>query len=198
MFRFISNITASIPSRILDIVLPLVSLLLIVLIAAACWSVFSKAGEKGWKILIPVYNRYVGYKISWSGTAYWVRLLLVIAAGVLFVLAAGHSVPQLLSAAENAGIALPADVREVLLKLRDTAVLPSRYIVLSCILASAAALISLIRAFKLSRAFGHGFWFFLGLLILPYLFILILGFGKYERYAGPYKTVTVEKLQSIL
>ncbi len=39
----------------------------------AMWKVFSKAGEAGWKSLIPIYNYYVLYDITWQapiGLAY--------------------------------------------------------------------------------------------------------------------------------
>ena len=31
------------------------------------WRIFTKAGEKGWKALIPAYNTYTEFAISWSG-----------------------------------------------------------------------------------------------------------------------------------
>ena len=38
-----------------------------VLIRVVCrWRIFNKAGEKGWKALIPVYNTYTEFAISWS------------------------------------------------------------------------------------------------------------------------------------
>ena len=35
--------------------------------AIADWKIFTKAGEPGWKSLIPVYNLYVEYDICWNG-----------------------------------------------------------------------------------------------------------------------------------
>ncbi len=40
----------------------------------AYWKIFQKAGEPGWKSLIPFYNSYIQYKISWSGLWFWVSL----------------------------------------------------------------------------------------------------------------------------
>ena len=37
-----------------------------VLIVIARWKLFTKAGEKGWKAIIPFYNVYVQYKLTWS------------------------------------------------------------------------------------------------------------------------------------
>lgn len=41
---------------------------LIVAVAAVIgmWKVFVKAGEPGWAILIPIYNAYVLFKITWG------------------------------------------------------------------------------------------------------------------------------------
>lgn len=44
-----------------------------ILTAIACWKIFTKAGEAGWKSLIPIYNVYVLYKIS--GISFWLWLI---------------------------------------------------------------------------------------------------------------------------
>ena len=41
-------------------------LALYVITVIAYWQIFKKAGEKGWKSLIPLYNSYIMYKISWK------------------------------------------------------------------------------------------------------------------------------------
>lgn len=43
-----------------------ISLLMYVIMAFGYWRMFEKAGEKGWKSLIPVYNMYIAYTISWE------------------------------------------------------------------------------------------------------------------------------------
>lgn len=40
------------------------SLALSILLIVALWKVFEKAGEKGWKSLIPLYNLYIYCKIA--------------------------------------------------------------------------------------------------------------------------------------
>ena len=39
------------------------------------WNVFKKAGEPGWKAIIPFYNTYTLYKISWSPMWFWISLM---------------------------------------------------------------------------------------------------------------------------
>jgi len=46
----------------------LISIALSILMIIANWKLFTKAGEKGWKYLIPFYNVYVVIKIAFSGT----------------------------------------------------------------------------------------------------------------------------------
>ncbi|MBQ2258854.1 MAG: hypothetical protein II339_01185 [Spirochaetales bacterium] len=36
--------------------------------------IFKKAGEKGWKALIPVYNSYTLYKLVWNTKMFWFAL----------------------------------------------------------------------------------------------------------------------------
>ena len=111
------------------------------------WKIFTKAGEAGWKSLIPLYNLYILYKISWESKYFWYLLLTVVASGV--VGAIGGVIGALLS-----GICSIA-----------TLVL---YIMLN---------------YKLSRSFGHGGGYTVGLIFIPWLFVLILGFGSSE-YRG--------------
>ena len=32
----------------------------------AAWNIFEKAGEAGWKAIIPIWNVYILYKITWG------------------------------------------------------------------------------------------------------------------------------------
>lgn len=41
-----------------------ISIIIIVMIVAAEYGIFEKAGEEGWKAIIPFYNSYIFYKIS--------------------------------------------------------------------------------------------------------------------------------------
>ena len=49
---------------------------LIILMVAALWAVFKKAGEPGWAALIPIYNIMVLLKIS-GKPMWWVILMLI-------------------------------------------------------------------------------------------------------------------------
>jgi len=51
--------------------------------AIADWKIFTKAGEPGWKSLIPIYNVFIEYDISWTGMMGLVYCVAVFCANVL-------------------------------------------------------------------------------------------------------------------
>ena len=107
------------------LVLWLIALAVGILMIIAQWRIFSKAGEPGWASLIPIYNLYVLYKITWGS-------------GIRFLL--------LLIPLYNIILAIQTNIR-------------------------------------LARAFGKDDGFAVGLIFLPSIFMLILGFGG-AQYCG--------------
>lgn len=97
-----------------------------ILAIVGLWMVFQKAGEAGWKAIIPIWNTLVLLKIV--GRPWWWILLMLI---------------------------------------------PVVNIV-----------IWIIVAYDLSRSFGHGAGYTVGLVLLSFVFIIILGFGP-DPYLGP-------------
>lgn len=49
----------------------------------ANWCVFKKAGEAGWKSIIPILSGHVSYRIAWHPVYYWVGVVLAAAANTL-------------------------------------------------------------------------------------------------------------------
>ena len=47
-------------------------------------------------------------------------------------------------------------------------------------------IVALITNYKMAKSFGHGFGYTLGLIVLPFIFAPVLGFGK-DEYVGPLK-----------
>lgn len=115
----------------------------------AYWSIFKKAGEPGWKSIIPIYCTYVQYKLTWKTSMFWISFLAAIIANVLMQLG-GDSLALL---------------------------------AVGVVLEIAAAAIGFVALYKLSRSFGHGVGFAIGLIFLYPIFILILGFGS-SQYIG--------------
>lgn len=133
-------------------VLVLLAVVYYVCIAIAGWKIFAKAGEAGWKALIPLYNVYIMYKIGWKGMFFFVWFAL--AAVYSFLAGQGASNPSTMMTALTGLVSLLTfGVR-------------------------------LIQNLKLSKAFGHGTGFGLGLTFLTPIFLLILGFGS-SQYQGP-------------
>lgn len=97
-----------------------------VIVLIANFRIFEKAGETWWKALIPIYNEYILWKISW-GTGWLFLLQLIPIVGLIALIVQTH---------------------------------------------------------KLSKAFGHGALFTIGLLILPGFFKLYLAFSQ-DRYSSP-------------
>jgi len=119
-----------------------------ILLIIATWKIFTKAGEGGWKSLIPIYNTYTYFKISWKPVIF----LVSIACSALVYFLSGSD----------------SEVVSYICKLLSLAVL----------------VIHILQTHKLSKSFGHGVGFTIGLILLPNIFTLILGFGKSE-YLGP-------------
>lgn len=128
-----------------------------VLLVIAWWKLFTKAGEKGWKAIIPFYNMFIQYKLTWSKKFFWIVLVLAILSGVfqtvtVSITGAGQVICSLLSLA-----------------------------------ASIALLVLMIIAdYRLSKAYGHGGGFTVGLVFLNFIFMLVLGFGKSEYQGNVY------------
>ena len=102
-----------------------------------------------WKALIPFYNSYTQYELTWSVSMFWLVIALSLAGGILNSLIGGGLIRAI------AGI-----------------------------MAFAAMIIEYPMAnHKLSKSFGHGVGFTIGLILFESIFMLILGFGKSE-YIG--------------
>ncbi len=100
---------------------------IIVFEIAALWHVFTKASEKGWKAIIPIWNILIVLKIS--GRPWWWIILFVIPIVNIIVF--------------------------------------------------------IIVYYDLAKSFGKGGGFAVGLILLSFIFIPILGFGS-SQYVEPY------------
>jgi len=98
----------------------------IVAFIAGLWMVFTKAGEDGWKSIIPIWNVLILLKIvgrEW----WWIILMLIPIVGFI---------------------------------------------------------VWIIVALDLAKSYGRGTGFGIGLIIFPYIWTIILGFGS-DTYKGP-------------
>ena len=103
----------------------IISLLIFLLMIASVWVIFQNAGLEGWKCLIPIYNTYCLFKITWGN-------------GWLF---------------------------------------------LSMLVPLVNAVVGVITTYKLSKVFGKGLGFCIGLIVIPVIFYPLLAFSD-AKYLG--------------
>ena len=129
-----------------------------VLTVIARWKIFTKAGEAGWKSIIPIYNEYVEWKISWSNiTLFWAYIGVGIVGAILYSMDAS-------AAAANSG---------------NLGIMG----IIGCIGLLVACVLKLVQTYKLFQSFGKGLGWFIGYIFLNSIMILVLGFGSSE-YQG--------------
>jgi hypothetical protein len=126
-----------------------------VLSLVAMWRIFTKAGQAGWKCLIPIYNGYMLFKIAWRGSIFWLSALLGAGAGIFCTLGLRPASSESMAVLLYALLALVCSIAVLVLTIRFWS--------------------------HLSKAFGHGLGFTLGLLFFNTIFLLILGLGG-SRY----------------
>lgn len=142
---------------------------LAILLIIAGWRIFEKAGEKGWKILIPIYDVYILFKICGIEKWFWAMFGATIFATVLMTI----NPPATYSVSYSGGIYSYTDL--------STTIDWSQHIpyVIGTILSAGISIATAIAvSVKLAKAFGKGVGFTLGLIFLSGIFYMILGFGK--------------------
>lgn len=157
----------------------IVSLLLWVLQIAAYWKIFTKAGQAGWKSLIPIYADYVLYKIAWKKSMFWMTLGIGIVAGAASALFSSFTTQMALS-----GVISVGGVAAMVLGA-----------IAMIVLTIAALVIQIVFCVKLARAFGYGGGFAVGLILLEPVFLLVLGFGNAQYVKNRQQPVVAEQVE---
>lgn len=134
----------------------IVGIVYYILLVVAWWKLFTKAGEKGWKAIIPFYNLYTQIKLTWATKWFWVILIVAVLTGVV----------------GNSGIF-------------NTLSGPLMYIfgAIGVALSVFLLVLYILCDYRLAKAYGHGAGFTVGLIFLNFIFILVLGLGK-SKYEG--------------
>lgn len=137
-----------------------------VLLVIASWKIFKKAGEPGWKSIIPIYNIYILYKIVNMKSWFWWLLCLNVIATIIF--AVNNYNPYTMTEEQITNYNYNAN---------------PAVIVTLIVVPIITIIAQIIYSYRTSKAFGHGIGYTIGLLFLPNLFWLILGFGhsKYSK-----------------
>ena len=137
------------------IVISCITLVLWLLTAVARWRTYNKMGVAGWKAFIPFYGDFVLFDKCWDRGHAWDYL------GTTFIYICFET--GLYKGSTDLTILL-CSIGQLIIALN--------------------LLYLTVRInFRMAKSFGHGFWFGLGLWLLPFIFTFILGFGKSE-YIG--------------
>lgn len=144
----------------------IVLLIVWILDAIAKWNIFKKAGEAGWKGIIPIYSDYVLYKIVWKPSMFWITLVISIITAILSTITSMQtaSVVNMGTAYVNYGVIMALSLIQMILGI-------------------IIIVISVKFCVKTARAFGKGNGFAVGLFFLDFIFLLILGLGS-SQYKG--------------
>ena len=67
-------------------------IVMLVLTIIARWKMFTKAGEAGWKSLIPIYCDYTLFKIVWNAKSFWIYTLSAVGSVALNILGGQYAV----------------------------------------------------------------------------------------------------------
>ena len=134
------------------------------LLALAHWRMFAKAGERGWKALIPLYSDYVLFKLVWSARSFWIYVISSAAFGIGFALSG-----------------------QMVFDTEGTLYLVEASSMFWAVIAYAGSIVWLIYtvllAVRTSLAYGKSAVFGFGVLVAPHIFKLIIAFGK-SAYRG--------------
>lgn len=130
------------------VVIAIVALIWYIMQVVAMWKIFTKAGVAGWKSIIPFYNSYCLFRLSWKDE--WVALVYLVCSVVGTIISFA---------------VFGNDTKSVWNNIAD-------------ILAFASGVLIIVRCFKISKAFGHGVGFGFGLLFFNTIFKLILAFSS--------------------
>ena len=63
--QLVAAINNAVPSWLM-ILFNITSILLFVIYIISWWKMFTKAGEEGWKVLVPIYGAYIEFKIVYG------------------------------------------------------------------------------------------------------------------------------------
>lgn len=136
-----------------------------ILMIVAMWKLFKKAGEPGWKALIPIYDVYILFKISGAKSWFWG---LVVAEIIVFV--------DTIIATKNGGVV--TDANGNVTEIKDIS-----FAIVVAAMAIFELICYIVLCAKLAKAFKRGAGTAIGLFFLPNIFTLILAFGsaKYDK-----------------
>ncbi|MDO4468102.1 MAG: DUF5684 domain-containing protein [Bacillota bacterium] len=119
------------------------------------WKMFSKANEKGWKALVPVYNEYILHSLVWDTKYFWIKI----------------------------GATITITILEGLVSGMQTNVASSIILLMAFIFAIMVLVLNWKYAMNTAQAYGKGKWFGVGMFFVPAIFRIIIGLDS-SSYQG--------------
>ena len=142
----------------------IISIFSCIIAIIALWKIFIKMGEPGWKAIIPFYSGYILYQKIWKAVYYFIELISLTA--------------SLIALYASGALVMPNESENMVTGIGNTPLL-----VIGVILFIVAFVISVLSYYHLSKSFGYGVGFTVGLVFLSPIFYLILAFGS-GKYQG--------------
>jgi hypothetical protein len=149
-----------------------------VLLIVAKWRLYEKAGEPGWAAIVPYYESFVLYKISWGNG--WYFLLTQVPGFIAGILYLSVFTRELFYAAQHFSNGYYGNPSYVFSLFAES----MGILALIGVLGLGAFVVQIITCIKLARAFGQGGGFACGLIFLYPVFVCILAFSKEFLYRG--------------
>ncbi len=138
-----------------------ISVAVYVLSVVGMWITFRKAGRWGWLSIIPLVNTIVICLIGWQKV--WPIILEIVfgVVGALFLLYGGLFAVFTIYGVSSIGTTVAL-------------------LLIGIVLLIIALVIYIIMLHRLSKSFGHHAGFTVGLIFVPFIMFMVLGFGKSE------------------
>ncbi len=137
-------------------------LVLYIITIIAGWRIFEKAGEKGWKSLIPIYNFYVLYKIVGMKNWFWWTIIFSFAVSIVYS-ACGFDYNAITSVEAFAKIDWSQNIIPLIALIAD---------------AVFSLVVAILYARNTAKAFGKGTGFAICMFFFTPICWLVLGYGK--------------------
>ena len=156
-----------------------------------------KAGEKGWKAFVPVYSSYIMYKIvGMSGFSIIPEVISLIIVSIISIMSVSYISKAIEICDDNNTYSTDGtysmskkqekEMNDLIEEFTMKATILS---LISNLVGIASFVITILFAVNISKVFGKGGGYIAGMILVPQVFIMILGFGD-ATYQGSY---TVKK-----
>jgi hypothetical protein len=154
----------------LNVLSSLLNLAVVVLTVVALWMIFEKAGEPGWKAVIPFYNSYILYKISGKKNLFWGALASSILCFILAIAAIVFAIVAFVG---------------IFTGEYEQAALNMLLCTVGCAICAVVTLVfRILQSVGLTKAFEISGGYAVGLVLIPVVFYCILAFNSNMKYYG--------------